>query len=58
MTQIPERQTGLLLHQVRQPYQLTSDYAVPQIQTDRELLVKTAVIGLNPIDWKAPCVAD
>ncbi|KAH8172491.1 alcohol dehydrogenase GroES-like domain-containing protein [Sarocladium implicatum] len=54
MTQIPEKQNGLLLHGVRQPYQLTADHAVPQIQSDRELLVKTAVIGLNPIDWKAP----
>lgn len=50
----PEKQTVLLLHAPRQPYQLTEEYPVPQVKGDFEVLVKTRVIGLNPIDWKAP----
>ncbi|KAK4234315.1 chaperonin 10-like protein [Achaetomium macrosporum] len=50
----PEKQTVLLLHAPRQPYQLTDNYPVPQVKGDLEVLVKTRAIGLNPIDWKAP----
>jgi len=53
---VPETQTVLLLHGAKQPYQLTESYAVPKADTDHELLVKVRVIGLNPIDWKAPYV--
>ncbi|KAK3317531.1 chaperonin 10-like protein [Cercophora scortea] len=50
----PETQTVLLLHAARQPYQLTENYPVPQVQGEHEVLVRTQAIGLNPIDWKAP----
>ncbi|KAK0705737.1 chaperonin 10-like protein [Apiosordaria backusii] len=50
----PETQTVLLLHAARQPYELTDDYPVPQLQDEHEVLVRTQAIGLNPIDWKAP----
>ncbi|KAM0352358.1 hypothetical protein ACHAPU_002023 [Fusarium lateritium] len=51
---IPSSQSVLLLHAIRQPYQVSSGYAVPEIKHDHELLVRTDTIGLNPIDWKAP----
>lgn len=50
----PKTQRALLLHAARQPYQLTEEYAVPELQGEHEVLVKTQAIGLNPIDWKAP----
>lgn len=50
----PEQQTALLLQAIRQPYQVTPDRAVPEIQNDTELLVKVTAAGLNPIDWKSP----
>lgn len=50
----PEKQSALLLHAIRQPYEVTEDYAVPEIQNDAELLVKVKAAGLNPIDWKSP----
>ena len=52
--QIPDTQCALLLHAIRQPYQLTADYAIPKAQHDHELLVKIEAAGLNPIDWKSP----
>ncbi|KAF5663721.1 oxidoreductase [Fusarium heterosporum] len=51
---IPSSQSVLLLHAIRQPYQVTTGHAVPEIKHDHELLVRTDTIGLNPIDWKAP----
>ncbi|KAF4990990.1 hypothetical protein FGRMN_8111 [Fusarium graminum] len=51
---IPSSQSVLLLHAIRQPYQVTSGYAVPEIKHNHELLVRADTIGLNPIDWKAP----
>lgn len=50
----PDTQRVLLLHGARQPYQLTEEYAVPAVQGEHEVLVRTQAIGLNPIDWKAP----
>ncbi|KZM19130.1 uncharacterized protein EKO05_0010208 [Ascochyta rabiei] len=50
----PEQQSALLLHAIRQPYEVAVDHAVPEIQHDSELLVKVTAVGLNPIDWKAP----
>ncbi|RWA05848.1 hypothetical protein EKO27_g9251 [Xylaria grammica] len=47
-------QTVLLLHAPKQSYQVSQDHATPQIDNGSELLVRTQVIGLNPIDWKAP----
>ena len=50
----PEQQCALLLHAIRQPYEVAIDHAVPKIQNDTELLVKVTAAGLNPIDWKSP----
>jgi hypothetical protein len=52
---LPETQTVLLLYNLGQPYQLISNYAVPQLGAT-EVLVRTRAIGLNHIDWKAPYV--
>ncbi|KAI1609744.1 oxidoreductase [Exophiala viscosa] len=52
--QIPERQSALLLHGPRQPYAAIDDHGIPVPSEDREVLVKNVVLGLNPIDWKAP----
>lgn len=53
-TSIPQIQSALLLHAVRQPYTTTYDYDIPAIRNGSELLVKIGAIGLNPIDWKGP----
>lgn len=50
----PKTQTVLLLLAAKQPYQLTEKYAVPKLEGEHEVLVRTEAIGLNPIDWKAP----
>ncbi|KAF1987584.1 quinone oxidoreductase [Aulographum hederae CBS 113979] len=49
----PSRQKALLLHEKGQRYELSNDYAVPEIQSDEEVLIKVQYIGLNPIDWKS-----
>ncbi|KAK2063087.1 alcohol dehydrogenase GroES-like domain-containing protein [Colletotrichum caudatum] len=54
MAKIPQTQTVLILHAAKQPYETIDGYEVPEIQDEREVLVKTEHIGLNPIDWKAP----
>lgn len=51
---VPESQTILLLKEPKQPYELVSNYPIPELNTSSEVLVKTRAIGLNPIDWKAP----
>ena len=48
------QQRILLLHEPHQQYSLTQNAAVPEPNTDHELLVRVKYIGLNPIDWKAP----
>ncbi|OCL14778.1 GroES-like protein [Glonium stellatum] len=53
-TKVPDTQSALLLPAIRQPYQLNTKYAIPNVEHDHELLVKVSAIGLNPIDWKAP----
>ncbi|OLN97103.1 Zinc-type alcohol dehydrogenase-like protein C2E1P3.01-like protein 1 [Colletotrichum chlorophyti] len=54
MADIPETQTVLILYAAKQPYETAEGYQVPRIEDEREVLVKTETIGLNPIDWKAP----
>lgn len=54
MAAIPDTQTVLILYAAKQPYETAEGYAVPQLQDEREVLVQTEHIGLNPIDWKAP----
>ena len=50
----PATQNVLLLHGPRQAYEETTGYAIPAQTTDREVLVRTETLGLNPIDWTAP----
>jgi hypothetical protein len=47
-------QEVLLLHGPKQKYAHTKNQPIPKIQNDREMLVAVEVVGLNPIDWKAP----
>lgn len=50
---IPQQQKALILHDVKTPYVLTRQHAVPEIQNGNELLVRIVSVGLNPIDWKS-----
>lgn len=52
----PAQQRALLLYGPGEIYKLDEAYQVPQKLHATEVLVKTATIGLNPIDWKAPFV--
>ncbi|CZT01008.1 related to oxidoreductase [Rhynchosporium agropyri] len=47
-------QNVLLLHAPKQRYEHTTQQPIPELETDREMLVEVEVVGLNPIDWKAP----
>ena len=51
---LDSKQQLLLLHGPKQEYTLINDGSIPQLQHEREMLVKVTVLGLNPIDWKAP----
>ncbi|KAH9903594.1 quinone oxidoreductase [Xylariomycetidae sp. FL2044] len=51
---VPATQQAALLHGLKTAYVIDRDYPVPELRYDNEVLVKTQVIGLNPIDWKAP----
>ncbi|KAF1943942.1 GroES-like protein [Clathrospora elynae] len=50
----PRVQSALMLHAIRQPYELSTDHEVPVVQHNHELLLKVNAVGLNPIDWKGP----
>lgn len=50
---LPEVQRALLLHALREPFQLKEDYKVPEIASADDIVVKISAIGLNPIDWKS-----
>lgn len=50
-------QAALLLHAPKQRYTHVKKHDVPEIKDEREMLVKIQVVGLNPIDWKAPYVS-
>lgn len=47
-------QEVLLLHAPKQRYMHTREQPIPSLDNDREMLVAVEVVGLNPIDWKAP----
>jgi hypothetical protein len=47
-------QEVLLLHGPKERYAHVKKHPIPTVKNDREMLVKVEVIGLNPIDWKAP----
>lgn len=53
-----EHQNVLLLHGVKQRYAHTKKHPVPRLENDREMLIAVEVVGLNPIDWKAPYVSE
>ena len=46
------QQNVLLLHGPRQRYTLEESKDIPELRTDRELLVQVVAIALNPVDWK------
>ncbi|KAK4541112.1 hypothetical protein LTR36_008337 [Oleoguttula mirabilis] len=48
---IPKVQRALILHGLRQPYQLTHGHAVPTTLAINEMTVRILAIGLNPVDW-------
>ncbi|KAH8601555.1 hypothetical protein B0O99DRAFT_606896 [Bisporella sp. PMI_857] len=47
-------QEVLLLHAAKERYAHTKEQPIPALNNDREMLVRVEVVGLNPIDWKAP----
>ena len=49
-----KHQEVLLLHGVKQRYAHTREQPIPRLERDWEMLVAVEVVGLNPIDWKAP----
>ncbi|EHY56657.1 hypothetical protein HRR83_002259 [Exophiala dermatitidis] len=53
-SKVAPHQRVLLLRGPRQPYEEVSDHPTPSLDGNREFLVRNLVIGLNPIDWKAP----
>ncbi|EEY15281.1 conserved hypothetical protein [Verticillium alfalfae VaMs.102] len=55
---LPSSQTVLLLHGPKKPYEVTTGYAIPEVQSENEVLVRAETFGLNPIDWKAPSPSD
>lgn len=46
------QQDVLLLHGPRQKYSLEKAQTIPELRSDREILIQVLAIGLNPIDWK------
>lgn len=54
MENVPPKQTVAVLNALKSPYVIDTEAAVPELRSDAEVLVKSQVIGLNPIDWKAP----
>lgn len=51
---IPNHQSALLLHAVKEKFALVHDHHIPVLRAPDELLIKIHSIGLNPIDWKGP----
>lgn len=52
---LPKPQQEILqLHGPRQRYCLEKAGEIPELQSDREILVQVVAIGLNPVDWKGP----
>ena len=43
-----------MLNAPKQPYLLSDNHTIPEAERGDEILVKTQVIGLNPVDWKSP----
>lgn len=47
-------QEVLLLHGPKQRYTHATEQPIPSLKDGREMLVAVEIVGLNPIDWKAP----
>lgn len=47
-------QEVLLLHGPKQKYEHTREHPIPGLDKEHDMLVEVEVVGLNPIDWKAP----
>ena len=54
MSGVPTTQRIAALNALREPYTIVEGHPIPVIKDEDEVLVKCQVIGLNPIDWKAP----
>ncbi|KAH7034535.1 chaperonin 10-like protein [Microdochium trichocladiopsis] len=50
---VPILQSALLLNAPKQKYKITREHPVPK-PGEGEVLIQTQVVGLNPLDWKAP----
>lgn len=50
---LPQLQRALLVHALRERFQLKQDHKVPETVSPDEIVVKISAIGLNPIDWKS-----
>ncbi|KAI9798850.1 MAG: hypothetical protein M1833_004353 [Piccolia ochrophora] len=48
------QQAALLLQGPKEKYTLKKDHEIPQVTAEQEMLIRVSVVGLNPIDWKAP----
>ena len=46
------QQDVLLLHGPRQKYSLEKAQSIPELRSDREILIQVLAVGLNPVDWK------
>ncbi len=46
------QQDVLLLHGPRQRYSLEKAQDIPELKSEREILIQVLAIGLNPVDWK------
>ncbi|CAK3903054.1 Alcohol dehydrogenase superfamily, zinc-type [Lecanosticta acicola] len=51
--ELPRKQKALLLHAVRESFQLKEDHQMHEIENPDDLVVRIKAIGLNPIDWKS-----
>jgi hypothetical protein len=34
-------------------YEIVDDYAIPELQNEDEVMIRSCAVGLNPIDWKS-----
>ncbi|KAL8710255.1 MAG: hypothetical protein Q9220_005187 [cf. Caloplaca sp. 1 TL-2023] len=48
------QQDILLLHGPGQKYALQKNGHIPELRSEREVLIQVLAVGLNPVDWKGP----
>jgi hypothetical protein len=49
----PSRTNAALIVAGKRQYQYHLSYPFPQLQNEREVIIRTEAVGLNPIDWKS-----